>query len=152
MIEPVHRFDSVSVGRYGAVIACVWDTTPKLEHAHFVAQALEQERAAHQRFALASIIGRGSLVPSTAVLDLLLATTLREAAATDAIAVVIDSDGFRGAAVRSVITAMSIAARTPFPLQAFTRCEGADAFLRAHCPSHQTPHSLEEAISALRSR
>lgn len=152
VIELTHHEPQFAVAGFGHVVAFVWDTTPTIALVRAGAAALDRAIAQRERFAFVSVIGRASSMPSAAVVDAMITETRRVQARVDTLAVVIESTGFAATAVRSALTAMTIASRVPFPVSWFSHCDEADLFLRERCPSHPRDHSLAAVVSALRSR
>lgn len=98
-----------------------------------------------------TIIGSGAQLPPTEVRERL-AAILRDHAHVVASAVVFEGTGFRAAAVRSVVTGLSLIARQPFPHRIFAEVHEAALWLarEQHKPTSEAT-GLIQAIEYLRS-
>ncbi len=66
------------------------------------------------------------------------------------VAYVIPADGFRGAAIRSAVTGLSLLAREPYPTKVFRSLPEATAWLAPRVSPEMAALSLQVAVGAVR--
>ncbi len=139
-------------GSWRELSVVIWrhDTTRKGIDA--CRQGLQDLQASHPNgCAVLSIIEPNASMPPGEVRDEL-SRTLREFGdLIKASGVVFEGAGFRAAAVRSVVTGISLVAKQPFPHKVFATVNAASSWMAPSMPDGATsPRELAEAVADIR--
>jgi hypothetical protein len=103
---------------------------------YFTAFATAAARVSEQhagRLAVITIIDSATPIPDESTRKLIQTTMQRYASAIERFAYVVEGRGFAAAAIRSVISVLGLAARTPYRQKVFASVEEAEVWL-AHAP------------------
>jgi hypothetical protein len=96
-----------------------------------------------------TVIDAGARTPDDASRDAIRATVLRHRQHIGAFAYVIEGRGFGGAAMRSCLSIISLAARYPFPQQVFANVPGAVAWTLTRMPDSSVTAMTAVGVGSL---
>ena len=140
------------IGRYGMVVICVWRMLPTLRKLDAVRRATGE--------ALVEYPGGIGSIGVTEQGTPLMGAAEREAASklfsdfrqtTRFAAMAIEGDGFWSSSSRSMVTAISLLARVPFPMRSFRYVSDATAW-QARFPGTPSPYALADAVERCRAK
>jgi hypothetical protein len=139
-----------SCGIWQNVAIIVWRGVPDREH---VQGSIDAVRTVTRRFAHAAIIVvvEPDSPPPSAELRPMVARAMQECGERlTGTAFVVGTAGFQGALIRSVITAISLFAREPYPTKAFRSAPDAVAWMTTTCLPAGNRDALLRAVEAVR--
>lgn len=144
--------DGHCVGRYGMVVICAWRKTPSLRTLDVVrrtaAEVLVEYPGGIGSIAVAEqgtpLMGAAEREASSKLLSDFTRTTLFAA-------MTIEGDGFWSSSARSVVTAISVVARVPFPVRSFRYVNDATAW-QARFPGTPSSFALADAVERCRAK
>jgi hypothetical protein len=118
----------------GPLAIAIFDRETTEEDAEGVARLLAQVSRAHPKLAMLSIVGSNCPVPDTNVRNRLTSEVKNIQKQLIASATVIEGTGFRAAAVRGVVTGMTLLLRASYPAKTFATAREAAEFLTGIAP------------------
>lgn len=143
---------------WGGVFICIWRHETTAEGVRALSDRFSDFARTHPAgVALLTIVEPNAPVPEGHVRDALAGFMRRSATALKTSAVVHEGTGFRAAAVRGVVTGLTLLARQPFPHRIFATvpegCRWLAGTLRETAPEVACdPDQLIEAVRELRAR
>lgn len=130
-LQVARRGNDLTIASYGQICAALWNTKPTLALFEEQRAALEActRRYPGQTLFLC-VVSASADPPDKPVRDASALMIKEHAADLLGCACVIEGTGFRAAITRSVLTGMTLLARTPVPIAFFERISGAAEWLR----------------------
>jgi hypothetical protein len=151
-LENVQRKGGVASASFGLIAISVWDETPTFDQARSASAVIGQLAAQHSGIALLSIVGPGCSIPDGPIRDHITEEVRRHNDHIRSVAHVIESVGFGAAAVRAVLTGMSVILHPPYTVKAFSTVAEAGAHLKSFFPKNARPTGFVDALVELRKR
>ena len=138
-----------SLGSLGPLAISVWESDPRVEDALQAVQLLRNLAQTHPRIQVLAVLGADCRLPREQVREILGEGPKSLGSQVAAVAHVIEGEGFRGAALRGVLTGMGMVIRARYPQEAFRDIPSAAVFL-AREGDLRAP-SIVRGVAALRS-
>jgi hypothetical protein len=156
MSDPVIHADSPDhrTGSWGQLFVVVWKVNTTMEGVTALRQGVTQlGKKNPQGIGLLTVVEANAPMPSSEARDAI-ATFLREAGSfINASAVIFEGEGFRAAAVRSVVTGLTMLAKQPYPHKVFAGITEAAAWLAPKVAGGTIePASMIQAVGSLRKK
>jgi hypothetical protein len=149
-LELVHRSPGFASGAYGPLAISVWDDAPSREHAMNAASLLDSVARAHKEVLLLAVVGPDCPPPESAVREILAAELRRLSKQIVASANLVEGQGFRAAALRSVLTGMALLVRPPYPQKICATMTEASEFLVGYSGGQLTTSVIARSVDELR--
>ena len=139
-------------GTWRELFVVIWRHETTAKGIDACRQGLLDVRASHpDGCAVLSIIEPNAPMPPADVRDSLSRTLSEFGDLIKASGVVFEGGGFRAAAVRSVVTGISLVAKQPFPHKVFATVTAASSWVAPSMPGGAAgPKELTDAVSAIR--
>lgn len=150
-LEITEADENHATGTCGPLLIMVWGretTLPAVAHAKAVGQRLAARHPTGVTFLM--IVESTAEIPSSPVRAALSEALRSFGSFVLRSALVHEGTGFRAAAVRGVVTGLSLVARQPYPHQVFDRVEPAVRWLAQSFPAGAEVGAVLDAVAKLR--
>jgi hypothetical protein len=144
------RIDGFCAAALGPLAIAIFDRATTAQDADSVARLLGQVARAHPKLAVLSIVGSDCTVPDANVRNRLTSEVKNIQKQLIASATVIEGSGFRAAAVRGVVTGMTLLLRASYPAKTFATVREAVEFLAGIGPL--AAEDITSAVDQLRTQ
>ena len=142
-----------ALGSWGDLFFILWKKNTTLEGAKAVrTHLLEFTRARPAGVGLLTIVEANAPVPAADVRKALAAVLADFSRSIKASAVIFEGQGFSAAAVRSVVTGLTLIARQSYPHKVFGSLAEASAWMLPQLPRPVTAGELATAVASLRTQ
>ncbi len=130
----VHAEPDYALGSLGPVYVVIWRNETTLAGARHLASGFAEFRTPGKAHGLVTIIEQGAPLPPAEPRDII-ASFLKAASEHLVVsAVVFEGEGFRGAAVRGVVTGLTMLARQSYPHRVFATIDEASSWYADNSP------------------
>ena len=130
----VHAEPDYALGSLGPVYVVVWRNETTMKGARHLASGFTDFRTKGNPHGLITIVEPGAPLPGSEPREII-ADFLKSASEHLVVsAVIFEGEGFRGAAVRGVVTGLTMLARQSYPHRVFATMEEASSWYADHCP------------------
>ena len=147
-----HQEPDFAVGSFDSIYCVVWRNDTTVQGAKALHEGFHRWAKPGARHGLVTIIQANAPLPASDARDEV-ASFLRSIGDLCVVsAVVFEGSGFKSAAVRGVVTGLTIMARQPYPHRVFATVEEASGWYAEHAPDEWglTPSGFRERVASLR--
>jgi len=150
-LESVVNGPGFASGLYGPLHLSVWDTAATVDQARKAAANLAALGRGEDRILMMAVLGPSCPPPDNAVRDIFAAELNRLSGRITAVANIIEGQGFRAAAMRAVLTGLTLVLRSQQQEQkACATVEEGSQFLAGHSQGRLTAPEISRAVILLR--
>lgn len=146
----VHRSDAYVGGSYGPLAIALWEDRGTFEHARHAASLLEKLTTQHDVIYAIAVLGPKVPPPESDVREAIGSVVRKLGTKIGAIANVVEGQGFRASAMRSVLTGMVLFTRRSHAQTVCSDVQEACRFLSEQSDGALQVAAMVEAIRSLR--
>jgi hypothetical protein len=148
--DRVQRSPGFVCGSRGPLLISVWDAAPTLEMASIAASVLQQVARTESGVVVLSVLGPNTPPPEGAVRQAFAESFDRHKSRIAAVAQVVEGEGFRAAAMRSVLVGITLLLRPGFEQKACATIADAAQFLSEHSKGKVGAADVIRGVTELR--
>lgn len=139
-------------GSDGPLAISVWNAPAALEHAEAAARLLATVARTQRGILIVAVLGPTTQPPGGPAREVLSAQLGKMGGQIAAAASVFETEGFKGAALRAVVTGILFVVRPGYPQRACTTVTEAASWLSEHSGGRMDAARIERAIREVRAR
>lgn len=140
-----------AAGIVGPLHVTVWDTAVGVAHARMASDLLAKLGRNEDRVLVMAVLGPNTPPPDSVVREIFATEFGRLGPRVVAVANVIEGQGFRAAAMRAVVTGLTLVIRAAHPQKACSTIDEGSHFLADLSDGRLTPSAITRAVFQLRS-
>ena len=139
-------------GAEGPLAISVWAAPPTTEHAEAAVRLLATLARTQKRVLIVAVLGPGTQHPSGAAREMLSGQLAKMGGQIAAAASVFETEGFRAATLRAVVTGILFVVRPGYPQRACANIGDAAVWLSEHAEGRMDAARIDTAIRGVRAR
>lgn len=149
-LESVISGPGFASGVYGPVLISVWDSAATVEQARSASSLLAALGRTEDHILMMAVLGPSCPPPDNAVRDIFAAEINRLGGRITAVANIVEGQGFRAAAMRAVLTGLTLVIRSSQQQRACATVDEGAHFLAEHSQGRLTAAAISRAVIQLR--